>query len=474
MTTHTLEELVVKARERGGGCNESRYCGFKVRHAFHCAANHTFTMTPENFLHGGWCRQCADQRNGQAKRLDPASLVATAREFGGEYREPGWIASNQPAWWRCREGHDFQRTPQEVRSKRRWCPVCGSTRSERLVRIILEQVFRTALPRVRPDWLRNPRTGARLELDGYCPTRRLAFEYQGAQHDRVVAYTRTRRELSSLQRRDAVKLRICRSRGVLLICIPALRDHRDPVRQVRAAIRTACQAVGLAVPRGVMTAPVDVSAACLSEGLERCREGARLRRGRCTSRRFPGVMQKVMWECALGHTWPATPNQVLRPNGTWCPDCRDIARRLPRVATLAHLQQRASEDGGACLSERYTSPDAVYEWRCAKDHTWPATGRSVYHSRSWCPTCARSARHRRPIDLPELQGWARSLGGTCAATEYSGVKVPIRWRCARGHLVIASYDTVRQRVRRGSHWCAVCQQGQTRAEPRPPEAKRSR
>lgn len=465
MTTHTLQELAAIARKRGGGCNESRYRGFKVRHAFYCAANHTFTLKPENLLAGGWCRRCADLRNGQAKRLDPAALAATAREFRGKYLGPGWVASNQPAWWRCHEGHDFQRTPQEVRSKRRWCPVCGSTRSERLVRVILEQLFRTPLPRARPDWLRNPRTGARLELDGYCPTQQVAFEYQGAQHDRVVAYTRTARELASLQRRDAVKARVCCTRGVLLIRTPTL-DHRDPVQHVRAAIRAACNDARRSVPRGVMTSPVDVSAAYLSEGLERCRAWARARGGRCTSRKFPGVMQKVSWECALGHTWMASPNQVLRANGTWCPQCREIARRSPRVVSMAHLQQRAAEHGGACMSERYSSPDAVYEWRCAKGHSWSATGRSVYYNRSWCPTCARSARHRRPIDLEELQRWARSMGGTCEAKQYRGVKVIVRWRCARGHPVVASYDALRQRVRRRAHWCAICQRSEARRRAR--------
>ena len=34
-----------------------------------------------------------------------------------------------------------------------------------------------------PSWLMNHQTGFLLELDGFCDTLRLAFEYKGIQHN---------------------------------------------------------------------------------------------------------------------------------------------------------------------------------------------------------------------------------------------------------------------------------------------------
>lgn len=61
----------------------------------------------------------------------------------------------------------------------------------------------------RPDWLKNPATGANLELDRYYPRLLLGFEFNGPQH---------RKEIGEKQwERDKLKKHLCAKHGVLRI-----------------------------------------------------------------------------------------------------------------------------------------------------------------------------------------------------------------------------------------------------------------
>ena len=42
--------------------------------------------------------------------------------------------------------------------------------------------------------------------------------------------------------------------------------------------------------------------------------------GKCLATAYTNNKQKVLWQCQLGHTWEATPGNVLH-RGTWCPFC---------------------------------------------------------------------------------------------------------------------------------------------------------
>lgn len=72
----------------------------------------------------------------------------------------------------------------------------------------------------RPEFLVNPATGERLELDRYYPVHRVAFEFNGKQH-----YTATgpftKEEVAAQKRRDRLKQRLCKERRVELVVVHA-------------------------------------------------------------------------------------------------------------------------------------------------------------------------------------------------------------------------------------------------------------
>ncbi len=97
---------------------------------------------------------------------------------------------------------------------------------------------------------------------------------------------------------------------------------------------------------------------------------------------------KAEWECASGHRWWATPNQVLSQK-TWCPVCARESMgnsKDKRLAGLKRMQGLAISRGGKCISSEYVNIRTKMRWRCRKGHEWLAKPNSVVEGQ-WCPRC---------------------------------------------------------------------------------------
>lgn len=72
----------------------------------------------------------------------------------------------------------------------------------------------------RPEFLVNPASGERMELDRYYPVHRVAFEFNGPQH--YVATGRfTKQQVAAQRKRDQLKQRICKERNIDLVVVHA-------------------------------------------------------------------------------------------------------------------------------------------------------------------------------------------------------------------------------------------------------------
>jgi len=75
--------------------------------------------------------------------------------------------------------------------------------------------------KIRPKWLRNPKTNRPLELDGYCEELMIAIEYQGKQHYVWPNFTKcSRKEFFAQQERDRIKEETCINKNICLIQVP--------------------------------------------------------------------------------------------------------------------------------------------------------------------------------------------------------------------------------------------------------------
>ena len=111
----------------------------------------------------------------------------------------------------------------------------GETESRRVLEAIFEKPFKKG----RYDFLLAPDTKRKLELDGYNPELKIAFEYNGEYHY-LFPHPHNKDEASFRRRQylDAFKIQRCKELGIKLIIIPSLINWQNlPLRQIENSIR---------------------------------------------------------------------------------------------------------------------------------------------------------------------------------------------------------------------------------------------
>lgn len=102
-------------------------------------------------------------------------------------------------------------------------PPPKDSKGELECRRVLQKIFKKPFNKARPDFLSNPVTGGRfnLELDCFEDSLKLAVEYNGIQHYKYVPYFHKNKEAFYNQKyRDDMKRRICRDNRINLIEVP--------------------------------------------------------------------------------------------------------------------------------------------------------------------------------------------------------------------------------------------------------------
>lgn len=99
---------------------------------------------------------------------------------------------------------------------------------EQMCRTTLQSLFNMIFISIRPDWLINPKTGQRMELDCYNDELKLAVEYNGEQHYVWPNFTgQSKKAHNALKRRDILKAKICKKQGIYLISVPYNIPYTD-------------------------------------------------------------------------------------------------------------------------------------------------------------------------------------------------------------------------------------------------------
>ena len=160
--------------------------------------------------------------------------------------------------------------------------------------------------------------------------------------------------------------------------------------------------------------------------IEVMRQHAAQKGGACLSARYVNSRAPLRWRCSEGHTWTATPSNIIKTKGTWCPDCAGVAPR-----TLKQMIHIAKERGGVCLSTEYRRLHAKLKWRCKNGHEFAMSPGHVIHRNQWCPRCSRLVSERicramfealfrrqfpkaKPDWLTTVKGNQAELDGCCA------------------------------------------------------------
>ncbi|CAE6973403.1 unnamed protein product [Symbiodinium natans] len=207
-----LERLRKHAAKKGGVCLATEYANNWTKVTWKCRFGHTWQSMPRNVLNrNNWCPHC--------QKICPSRLQTHAASFGGQCLAKSYSSSHNKVLWECREGHQWKARATNVLHQKTWCPQCAVSywRTESEIRSILEFIFHPfQFVSSYPSFLEG------LQLDGYCPELRLAFEYQGQQHYDPNNYFHFGDPSSfrAQQERDSRKERLCRENGVRLVLVP--------------------------------------------------------------------------------------------------------------------------------------------------------------------------------------------------------------------------------------------------------------
>jgi hypothetical protein len=177
------------------------------------------------------------------------------------------------------------------------------------------------------------------------------------------------------------------------------------------------------------------------------RIAAELKGGKCLSNEYLGVNRKLRWQCAEGHKWESTPGSIINAS-SWCPKCSIKIRADKIKLSIAEMNAIAKKKGGKCLSKKYVDGKTLLLWECSVGHKWKARPDKIKNAGHWCHECAGIKK----LSIKDMQKLAKTHGGKCLSKQYINARTKLKWECKRGHTWIASGTSVRN----NNTWCASC------------------
>ena len=436
-----LGRLQKIAHRHGGELLECKYDRQPARYVFRCAKSHSWEAFASTIDQGAWCQAC--ERESYLERLR-----RIARKRGGALLSRAYVNDRTPLRFRCAEGHEFEQRPQDT-TRDHWCTACGRARCAEA---------RKAPARVKFYGIVAERGGAVLWP-----------EYVNSQ-------TRTRFRCAEGHEWETTPNSInsgswCRAcHRALHIRHPERRSGLNAIRarEVRERLDRAVKSHGGEIlPPGFVNFKTPLQLRCehghtwtmppdsIQDGAwcPRCKEEALMSElreraerwgGECLSKSCHSSKDVLKWRCAVGHRFEASGAMIKR--GGWCQTCR----QLPR-GDIERMRKIARERGGECLSDEYVGAAIKLRWRCANGHEWSAPPAAISEGH-WCRRCGWQLPYSRArLTIEIMRETAAERGGKCLSDTYHGNKVPLRWRCARGHTWMAHPNRVRQGA-----WCPSC------------------
>lgn len=226
----TIEDYHNLAAENNGKCLAYNTVEYRQNVKWECDKGHQWETRIDVVKSGAWCKICSNEN----RRRTIEEMQEIAKFRGGLCLSDKYEVGNLKLNWRCKNNHAWAATANSIVSGS-WCPMCESSTIEDLCREIFENFFKKPFPSGRYSWLKNDKTNANLELDGYCAELNIAFEYQGLQHyEKIDCFKMTDEDLDNMKYRDSLKVKICAENNIKLFVIKPVpkNSSKDNTREL--------------------------------------------------------------------------------------------------------------------------------------------------------------------------------------------------------------------------------------------------
>lgn len=115
---HEMQQL---AKRKGGHCLSKKYTGVNSKLKWSCSKGHTWEAIPSSIKNGTWCPYCSKR-----PPLTIAEMEETAKKRGGVCLSKIYVNAKTKLEWKCELGHVWDATPDSIRNKNSWCPICNT------------------------------------------------------------------------------------------------------------------------------------------------------------------------------------------------------------------------------------------------------------------------------------------------------------------------------------------------------------
>ncbi|MCP4914580.1 MAG: hypothetical protein GY909_15805 [Oligoflexia bacterium] len=293
----------------------------------------------------------------------PKDLIGLARASNGLCITKSRIAFYQKAHWVCDKGHEWLETPSNI-EKGKWCPTCAFSETK------LEDMYTIA------DF-----------KDGKCLSHRYIDEKHPLKWECKFGHTWEAPYYIIHKGKwcptcDKKKMYLDRYKKIAIERGGKCLSHE--YIGSTSKLEWQCEK-----GHKWMTRPANIKsgswcpecAGVKKKTIKDMHDLAKMNNGKCLSKKYVNLREKLTWQCEKGHKWEATASYVN--SGAWCPYC---TRKSMAIRSISNVHELAKINGGSFVSEEYVSGSEKLTWRCNKGHKWQDTPASIQDG-AWCPQC---------------------------------------------------------------------------------------
>lgn len=446
----SINDCIKHAKLKNGKCLSREYKNAMTPIKWECEFAHTWSARFGHIRQGHWCPECANEIRSSKLAHNEKDVRAKIKSLYGKPNFSKYINCKQKLNIECMNGHLFNISYSDI-LRGRWCKKCSKQNiGEEYLRFIFEQLTNKKFPTVRSEipWLVYKRN--HLELDGYNKTLNIAFEHHGEQHFKFISkFHKTEEDFLNQKKRDIAKARLCKRNGVPLYITRQIENVEQAklevekirfwliergikirkkvnfdefhlyfyTKELKRLQKIVNKKGGLLLTKTYLGCNAKYSVNC-SKGhtfpitgdkivqggwCPKCagrnrdikffHDFAKLKKGRCLSKKYINAKTKLIWQCEFKHKpWEATPDNVVTGK-TWCPTCKKEKIRKKKILSDGFFED-LREYHGVKLLDEYINAKEKYVWKCKSNHRFKMTQSNlktrIRRNYIACPECAKS------------------------------------------------------------------------------------
>ncbi|MEI6815370.1 MAG: hypothetical protein WCL14_02075 [Bacteroidota bacterium] len=388
----TIEDMKNDAAKHGGECLSTEYLGVSKQLKWKCSEGHVWMAKPNNIRSGNWCDICAHKRIGDFHRDNIETFHEIAKKRGGKCLSTTYVRNLSKLEFECSEGHRWKAAPIGIKNMNNWCPKCarvscGIKNREDIA--IYHKIAKERGGRCLEFTYKGNRVIIKLEcaeghswtIEGHaikqgnwcfkCAHKRIAAkQFDTIETFHAIAKENGGKVLSKEYVSSLTKMEFQCSEGhVFWASASNIKNNR-----LWCII---CNKIKRDKPKNK---------------IERFKQLAIEKGGKCLSEVCYNTHDKLDWECAEGHRWTVSGKGIVC--GNWCKKCASKSNAMKQFDTIENIQEIAKKHGGKCLSEVYVNNTTKMKFQCSEGHIWMSTPGNIKNNPTWCVVCNKNNKKK--------------------------------------------------------------------------------